>query len=1213
MAHVGVSPLATSSAAATPGQVLLQSPLSNHGSPIGKENELQRLREEKKRYATDLQELRYVHTGQVSDFKRKEKAAKQQRIEADKACKAHNKEVENLQSEHDRVMREHEALEQERQQRITQMRTKLDAQAYDLAQVETQKQALSEQNSKMESEIADLEAQLRSRMARQSPEQQSERTEDEIRLKQVLEGLVAENVRIQTEFVQMQQQVATREAWEKMKRDSVGGPRCSVDGGVSRLEETIVGSRCSVGADVSRCEETIHDMGEAHQKALERQVELKREKEQLELEIRALEETRSATQREALTKNLGLDQELTQSEGTCKSAPSSSSAPPSTQQPEAATGATNDVQTSPKNTSAGPPKALGQAPGSAPGKAPGHAPGKAPGPPPPKGCPPKGAAPKGPPPPKGMGPKAPSLCKTKAQSVSRTSVRNGFVNLYWRQSVEPQEAELSITDDKFLDRFRSVLASAEASQEATEKESDSPPLKKEARRQTLYDVPCETPTLQPSVLAHYFKTRETAVELKKGSPTEEAGSGAPSKVSLMDDKRLRMVGILIKKFCMQRKVTDDHEAVRQIHEAVLRCDYTCLPAESLSLLRTVLRQHDEDGNPVNKFVAEHGMQSLSGLEHAPLYTLVYGLSQVDEVDVRLECMLFENTFEESFTKCRDQLKTLFGALNVLTSKREVIQRFFHTALRLGNALNKDSNAPVLADGGFKLCSLEKLQATKSSKIPRANVFHFVVALMQPDDVEDLCCADDWTKLRAASCVRSFSVYQQCVDLLRGYHYIEQVVKSSPEAALEEAKTSEDMFLERMREFTGNRKQDMEYVARFCVETFLTYKELGVFFDDVRGVYPPPQKEADTSEDLISLFYSFSQAVVATREDVKDLRLKEELLGACPWLNCGDSPVCRNLRQCKSVPDIRQTTRQDAPSLAQTTHKLVAGLIGGSGSDVPAKAFGRANSETTIPPLPLMKQLSHPMMTPPPQNDPKRPSMLKRLNDGLDEVPDQLPSDLSEWDGASSASSPRKPRERGFSTSKSHEAAESRSQSPKDSSSSPQKQRLLDSMTPRMRSDGAMRSTAPQPMSTPPRLPTRSGQIVEHDQSAMPIGPPPQRSPPSRKVRKSKSSAHKSDRKSLSTFADKLEANNLKALAENGDLVESGSESGETRTAPRPRSKGGDILGQIPPEQRALTSELRAEWKRRRSRPQSPPRQVDLPTVAEQGETPYRKRNGADSP
>jgi len=290
---------------------------------------------------------------------------------------------------------------------------------------------------------------------------------------------------------------------------------------------------------------------------------------------------------------------------------------------------------------------------------------------------------------------------------------------------------------------------------------------------------------------------------------------------------------------------------------------------------------------------------LKGLECPNEHQLVYELCKVPQIDERLECMLFHVMFQESLCAYRASLTTLHKVLEMLHAKREIIQRFFMTALRLGQSLNRDSNAPK-APNGFSLASLEKLSQTKSTKLPRLSILHFILALMGREDVQALFDVEDIALLLEARALKTHKVFADCVELAQGLYGVQQicdtgkyvrpetgqavtierrrrsVTPQSAEAAAEAAIDTDDHFHEIMKEFVDANIEAAEDLGEGAFKLILLYKELAIYFDDMRNVYPPPKSENESRKDLVDVFGKFAIEVQRHREEVESEGLREML-------------------------------------------------------------------------------------------------------------------------------------------------------------------------------------------------------------------------------------------------------------------------------------------------------------------------------------------------
>lgn len=508
---------------------------------------------------------------------------------------------------------------------------------------------------------------------------------------------------------------------------------------------------------------------------------------------------------------------------------------------------------------------------------------------------------------------------SKAAYVQANQARtNKLVNIHWKVSEVPDKIDANASGP-FMQRLYDLEISAvEETEEVEENEdevdwwSDPPTLSFPSAPATIFSPLAVGPAPSPGVLEHHW-TKPTVRAWHPGashSETDKEATGNQRK-AMLDEKRLNMLGIFLQKYLMENRGESNQEAILNIKRAVLRCDFYVVRLEGLSVIRTALRQHEKDKKPVCAFVQEHGESALEGLPHPEHHRLVYELSKVPQIDERLECMLFHVTFEESLATCRANLQALHDVLDMLNAKRETIQRFFVTAHRLGQSLNKESNAPQ-APRGFQLSTLEKLPQTRSTKLPKLSLLHFVLAIMDPQDAEDLFNPEDVGVLQAAKALKTHKVYQDCVDLAQGLYGVHQICetgkytcpatgeavrmqrrrKSLPSSAAEAATEQQpwhppetpggpvdvdDRFHEVMQDFVDQNLEKGEDVAEGALNMILDYKELALYFEDLRSVYPPPKNESDPKKDLCEIFYKFAEDIRKHRNEVLSDNLRSLLL------------------------------------------------------------------------------------------------------------------------------------------------------------------------------------------------------------------------------------------------------------------------------------------------------------------------------------------------
>eukprot|EP00971_Amphidinium_carterae_P111839 2215284-Amphidinium_carterae.1 len=327
------------------------------------------------------------------------------------------------------------------------------------------------------------------------------------------------------------------------------------------------------------------------------------------------------------------------------------------------------------------------------------------------------------------------------------SRKNGLVNVHWKTVASKTAADGS--EDQFVKKIDGLLAELGSQHDAAGL--------CEAGEKAVFDSqdPPEVWELPRQKLPSYFSARETAKE-----PTK---SEEPKKMTIIDEKRLQMLGILWRKHRMAFKEESEADALLSLKLAVLTCDGTVVKQEGLSLLRTVIRHHAADGNPLLAYVQENGEASLDVLGHAVHHRLLYTLLKVPQIDERLESMLFRSAYRETLNTCEGHLDTLQQAIDVLERRKPLLKTFLRTAHALGQAMNKDSRAPE-APHGFQLSAFERLLQAKTTKASKYDFLHIVLALMSPEDIQRLSKREDIADLARARALKSYTVYQDCLDL-----------------------------------------------------------------------------------------------------------------------------------------------------------------------------------------------------------------------------------------------------------------------------------------------------------------------------------------------------------------------------------------------------------------------------------------------------------------
>jgi len=318
---------------------------------------------------------------------------------------------------------------------------------------------------------------------------------------------------------------------------------------------------------------------------------------------------------------------------------------------------------------------------------------------------------------------------------------------------------------------------------------------------------------------------------------------------------------------------------------------------------------------------------------------------------------------------------------MLNSKRDAIQRFFVTAHRLGQSLNRGSSAQQ-APEGFQLSTLEKLKDVKSTKFPKFNMLHFIIALVARKDPAELFTAEETSLLQRASMLKTHKVYSDCVELAQGIYAVQQICetgkytrpntsetvrierrrKSIPaqlaaEDRPEPTLDTDDRFYDMLHRFVEESLGEAEDIAEGAFEVILTYKELALYFDDLKSVYPPP--EQDERKDLCEIFCKFAEELRKHREDVE----------------------AEHLRRL-----IEASAAAEAPTPAPHTSRLSLLFGGGQGATTPRDAGEGRGAMRMSCCSPLSSLAGSPSPAP---GSPKRAPRMTRFS-GIDEVSEVTP-------------------------------------------------------------------------------------------------------------------------------------------------------------------------------------------------------------------------------
>jgi len=465
------------------------------------------------------------------------------------------------------------------------------------------------------------------------------------------------------------------------------------------------------------------------------------------------------------------------------------------------------------------------------------------------------------------------------------------------------------------------------------------------------DLPEDEMPSFPQHTEHWLKKRDVArtrITLDAKTVADDEPQG------FLDEKTIELLGITLKRHQHQNKArladialadalgAKGLEVILDIKSAILRCSYDAVCIELLSVIRTVVRQQDMVGRPVEAFMNEVGPEEFQRRLKSPLeHRLVSELCKVPQIAERLECMIFHTSFNDHLGKYSEALGVHRTALEMLSRKRETIRRFFLTALKLGQSLNRQSKKASKAANGFSLASLEQLSQTKSTKLPRMSFMHFVIALMRPEDADALFDVEDVALLQKAAVLRTHKVFNDCVETAQGLDGVQEIcrsgqyicpetgnavtiermarhrLQSSPHPAGESADDSaiddDDHFHQVMEHFVEANRDAAEDLGESAFNLIVMYKELAIYFDDMHSVYPPPKSEKDTRRDLVEVFHKFAVQIQQHREQVEQEKLRERLSTSSRDLSSKLSlPSSFLRRRAETSPDLSPASGESPP-------------------------------------------------------------------------------------------------------------------------------------------------------------------------------------------------------------------------------------------------------------------------------------------------------------
>lgn len=551
----------------------------------------------------------------------------------------------------------------------------------------------------------------------------------------------------------------------------------------------------------------------------------------------------------------------------------------------------------------------------------------------------KGTAP-GPPPKAGrpsVKAPAPPTPKAKAKAAGGPKATEEpcgekLMQFHWRAPVPAKESDVAAATDPYLSSFAALLPKwlgerLERMQEGLTRYEASTarfdleaPLKKaqlfgaeaadvagplpalpppaapgsRMRRSTIFTG--ESPPvrrLSQRELVEFFQARAGKVEVASDKAAVVGPGGV--KTLLTDVKHQQVLDLLVIRETILKK-RSPNDIVKDVVVALYSCDYDCLKPAVLEDLHKVLVGHLEGGSStVLDFVREHGRDSLQNLEHPHLHLLLLGAAEVPAVTARLECMKLESTFKDSAAHCFQKLDTLQEGMKRMQNLLAPLRQFFAAVRHFVNVLNQGSNAPI-TNHGFKLASLPKLAELRFPTRRDVSLLHLIVVWLHSGVVDALTDPDAQQALQKAQTIRTATAYQDCMQQLRGFRLVRNFVETGlcngrqiPRA--EHMDFGEDVFHGRMEAFEKEEVETAQQLWLYAMRVFGTYRDLGIYFDDLKYIYPPPSEDQEDRRDLFDIVSELMGTVEKARDQIRKQRLGDEVfrimqeLGlehALPW-------------------------------------------------------------------------------------------------------------------------------------------------------------------------------------------------------------------------------------------------------------------------------------------------------------------------------------------
>jgi hypothetical protein len=479
---------------------------------------------------------------------------------------------------------------------------------------------------------------------------------------------------------------------------------------------------------------------------------------------------------------------------------------------------------------------------------------------------------------------APSDSLSSTGQADKGKGVSDLINLHWKPASSTQTMRrfsiVANDSDQFLKPFSVELSS---SLDKLLRDNPVPHVLLDSSDEvTVFanpDIESQVPKLQRDLLRKYFSKKQNnkfdIATINQSAVVREETAG---KKSGLDRERVKLIALALGGTITSR--VNRRSIFRQYKEAIIRCDNQIVTTDIMCPLLQLLKsvQEEELQSSVTYVRAELNQSQnpelvvLEEFEEPDVF--LYEMSKIPELKIRLECMIFERTFDDLFQITVNSMNVIYAGLEVIASNVQKITKLFKLILNTGNYLNEGSKLGG-SQGSFCLSTLSKLTEVKSSVDPKLDVLHFILSHI-PHEEAVLFTDEELSKLKNASNLRSYRVRDEVKDLLDSVVAVTEIVKHPVPSA-----GDEDRFTLRMSQFAQRIRGTDQWLSKYAFNVFASYKRLSAYFEDVKSVYPPPKEKSPDQFDIVELFAWFGSILKTHEKEVKKKGLREKVLTSGP--------------------------------------------------------------------------------------------------------------------------------------------------------------------------------------------------------------------------------------------------------------------------------------------------------------------------------------------